>query len=78
MRRASFGNRHRCHREAESNCERWPIPYRGMFITPQTVGRRQMEGPTPPVIYRAAMFEDSKENQSAAEDWIEELVRRLK
>jgi hypothetical protein len=35
-----------------------------------------MEGATAPVIYRAAMTEDPKGSQSA-EDWIEELVRRL-
>jgi hypothetical protein len=36
-----------------------------------------MEGPMAPVIYRAAMAEDPKDSQSADEDWIEELVRRL-
>jgi hypothetical protein len=36
-----------------------------------------MEGPTAPMIYRAAMPEDPKDSQSADEDWIEELVRRL-
>jgi len=33
-----------------------------------------MEGPTPPVIYRAAMPEDPKDSQSADEDWIDELA----
>jgi hypothetical protein len=36
-----------------------------------------MEGRTAPMIYKAAMPEDPKESQSADEDWIGELVRRL-